>query len=551
MSRRIIFPAVTIIAILFVAAVFVSMYLVFRPSTTTITAISTDGQLTLAIPEEALPQHFDSHDVNITQLNQTDLPTELVELNFASLYSLEPGGTEFDAPVQISMTIDQIDQVVPLMVHFDGQSISLPENLQIKINPDQSATISGEIMSFSYIGLMTDIGWPVPVIVGMSDDLGTYFVGDEFVARADVTKVSSTQLSLGPIGRIEFGGYEVQIDPDSEAVFTLVDDPTITGQFSATTPISPEIFTSAPPLMKLAGDGYTEFRTFTCNAVGQGQITYQVQSDVTLKLETYSRSGFGSDYVEAFFNWLIAEEQNFIVSGEVASSVNCIEPIVNPEIPDLQVKDLKISTACGGIATFEGRIFGDISEIDYVQVMTQSNETDAVKHSTLFFPDDGFFSTIANLPPGDYEYHLIVIKHSGDALGQKLGDFTIEPCEESASTGTVEQEDSEPVEDIVDDSDNETTVIIPPDETETIIDDQEPPEDIVDDDDEESIETEDDEDETAQETTEDQGFVCCYDTNYPDAPYFWPFPGETCADYGAIQVDLPQSECVNDFLIGE
>jgi|GEM_PF-2455948 hypothetical protein len=52
------------------------------------------------------------------------------------------------------------------------------------------------------------------------------------------------------------------------------------------------------------------------------------------------------------------------------------------------------------------------------------------------------------------------------------------------------------------------------------------------------------------EAEEEYQFMCCYDPAYPDEPYFWPFPGDVCTDVpGAYEVNLPESECANDWLL--
>jgi hypothetical protein len=58
------------------------------------------------------------------------------------------------------------------------------------------------------------------------------------------------------------------------------------------------------------------------------------------------------------------------------------------------------------------------------------------------------------------------------------------------------------------------------------------------------------EEEVVVEDEEEFVYICCYDPNYPDEPYFIPFLGDRCEDFpGAYQVHIPESECANDWLI--
>ncbi len=84
---------------------------------------------------------------------------------------------------------------------------------------------------------------------------------------------------------------------------------------------------------------------------------------------------------------------------------------------------------------------------------------------------------------------------------------------------------------------------------------EEPVEEVIEEVVDESVEEIEDviEDEVSFDDEEDEEefvYICCYDPSYPDAPYFIPFLGDRCEDFpGAYQVNIPESECANDWLV--
>lgn len=292
--------------------------------------MSDDSKATLIVPKDALPKGVKYNNLSVRKLSGGEVPESISRFSHAAVYALEPSGIHFEKPVSLSIVYDNPGKIMPFLLHVDASGkASFPDNLVVEINRQKkTAVYTGEIQSFSFLSLMTQIGWPAMVSIGMDDDLGTYLVGESFPVKATVLKYGGWEDVIpGNVPTINLGSYQIMFGRNDAIYYTLIGDPKITGKFRAFgRAIKPKAYSDAPPLTQLSQLTHSSERWFTCAAGGEADITYSARAAVTIKSDVYINDNLISEAMSEFMNWISPEVKDFIVEDFLIAGVRCVVP---------------------------------------------------------------------------------------------------------------------------------------------------------------------------------------------------------------------------------
>ena len=195
---------------------------------------SDDGNMSVEIPDGALPDGVTVDDITITALGAEDLPGPLAGADVRSaFYALEPHGLEFDEPVLLTRRFDAADSGFDLTrgIPYSTLVTSDPEGETWDVPTDQELSLDGETVVVS--GWVEHFSFAFAfnggVYVGLSQSTITTTVGDPTTvtvaasgpdeARVDA-RIESVTSDDGIT--VDFGndGYEVFINCKEAGTFS-------------------------------------------------------------------------------------------------------------------------------------------------------------------------------------------------------------------------------------------------------------------------------------------------------------------------------------------
>jgi hypothetical protein len=115
---------------------------------------SNDEFAELIIPKDALPDGVDLVDISVTRVSEN-----LTENGTWIVYDLEPDGLVFTDEVLFNVTLDSVNDTMPLVFISNGTGISLVNNTRTKVDLENNTqTLSIPLTHFSKIFIRPDQG---------------------------------------------------------------------------------------------------------------------------------------------------------------------------------------------------------------------------------------------------------------------------------------------------------------------------------------------------------------------------------------------------------
>ncbi len=332
----------------FLAALYLMGYLPFgnEPEELNINDISiksNDETAELFIPKGALPGSVDLNDISITKVSnsQTENGTWIV-------YNLEPDGLEFTEEVLFNVTLESVNNTLPIVFISSSNGVDLVNNTFINNNLENSTqTVSIPLTHFSEIRLYG----PDAGAFSLDFDIPKYLWGAHgWTLSADVGEKINTVASFTFItNKLTFGvtgtGREIWVyqflDPyvryKGSWINAPSDDPEVE---NIITPVG--TFGGKPSSTKVGfkQTNTVEDDTFTFDAEGQSHLDYKAEVTASVKLTHYkSKSDYkdGKVYSSATYRnqkfvietkmWVSAYNPTLIVQG-----IYTTKHVNNPEI---------------------------------------------------------------------------------------------------------------------------------------------------------------------------------------------------------------------------
>ncbi|MFC2047008.1 hypothetical protein ACFLTK_01865 [Chloroflexota bacterium] len=117
---------------------------------------STDGMVTLYIPDEALPEEVKNSDIKMEPLNIYDLPDDMPELSedniTVAVMELGPNGLVFNEPITFQMTIPSQRDILYTVFHISSSGSEAVEDVSVEFNAEEKITlVTGKISHFSFL----------------------------------------------------------------------------------------------------------------------------------------------------------------------------------------------------------------------------------------------------------------------------------------------------------------------------------------------------------------------------------------------------------------
>lgn len=230
---------------------------------------SDDGNVTLAISRDALPEGVRAEDIKITSLGYDAMSAKPAKQDFLAGYEFQPDGLVFKKPVEVSFVLKNFDGgSIPLvdMVGTDGAEPLGHQRVKIDVQ-SKTASIAGEITHFSYSVLHRGF-----LAIKLSSP-GDHFVGDTFQVEG--------------IQSIEKRSYIFSSDVSQITSHTLVENPDVWGVASAhlpryrgdTTAVKPNSLLNFPATdSKIPENGELKsIGNLTCVEPGEAELGYVVR----------------------------------------------------------------------------------------------------------------------------------------------------------------------------------------------------------------------------------------------------------------------------------
>ncbi len=383
--------------------------------------VSPDGEVTLEIPSQALPKGVSNKDIHVRRLETGEIPGSISKFNTAAVYSLEPHGIIFTKPVSVSVAYNSVSNVMPFLLHFDGDTATVPRKMAVSVDyTNKKAVYSGYISSFSFLMLVTDIGWSAPLALELPEDLGTHMVGESFPVTASIVKFNASRRTFHDSApSIQVGSYEIIFGGDGEVVYSFTEDPKVTGRFNAIGPVEPKQYIDAPALSAVTGIVEEIERDFTCTEEGSALISYSLSAAVHIKSDLYTNFNLASDAVDTLLNWIASDDRDFVVNGKIAGTAKCVPPP-----PKLSSFPMIIS--CGGSVQFSGYI-DNAASVESVQITLLGQRGFVASDGGPLKKTDWYEITFA-VKPGTYKYEVLIRTKDSSKDIKETGKVTVEPC---------------------------------------------------------------------------------------------------------------------------
>lgn len=241
--------------------------------------ISDDGNVTLAIPKNVLPQGISTEDIRIKKLDYDAVPGKPSREDFIAAYEFQPDGLEFRKPIEVSFVLKNFAGAsVPTVDIASKNQIAPLTNQRVKIDAgSKTAFLSGEISHFSQAILRKSF-FAVQI-----NGPGDHFVGDTF----DVEVIHSIEKRM----------YVSTDDQFITRTRALIGNPEVRGKIGAwvhavpeaafpkiAEAVSPGSMDYFPPITAIPEGG--ELKTtaiFTC--VKPGSVEFIYESTIAAEVE--------------------------------------------------------------------------------------------------------------------------------------------------------------------------------------------------------------------------------------------------------------------------
>ena len=250
-----------IIVIILIAAAGAVWYFV-RQANPEFVVAAADGRATLKIQERLLPKGVKAEDIRITKID--DEADNKAKTRPLAVYRLEPDGTIFTEPVELTVKLDNFAPGgrVPMIMSLSGNTLE-PVESKFAIHASGGATLTGKLKHFSNIVITAGF-----ISAEFPPNLGQHYVGESFEFPITLYKHESNSI-------IEPNGMVVECELLADPVF-------MQGLFRAPEWIvTPALIPNMPAdNTTMTANKMTFTGKFTC--IRSGNIPFQIEYDAIL-----------------------------------------------------------------------------------------------------------------------------------------------------------------------------------------------------------------------------------------------------------------------------
>lgn len=223
---------------------------------------ASDGDVTLSIPEDALPDGVSPSDLKIESITPDDLAVSIEDAEVVAAFRLLPDGLVLSEPATVTLQMPAASAAGGLvLLHLTSEGLSPLGDVAITIDDaGEVATLQTTITHFSDLAALKTGFFTIEVSV----DKNTWKVGETFTA--------------GVLVRPTGAGFRVRSEGPAVG-FTVMDNVfTDGGSWSGNAPaITPDLVSDRPPLGNF-GTGYSNMQDFTCaEETTSVSVAYRIQ----------------------------------------------------------------------------------------------------------------------------------------------------------------------------------------------------------------------------------------------------------------------------------
>lgn len=237
---------------------------------------STDGSAELTLTDGALPTGQSVEDIRITKIEPSALPVTFENTVVRAAYTLEPDGVEFQKPVQIKVTLENVEEALAdlLLLQSDGTVEQVTDVVvEQDINKNQ-VVVAGTITHFSSLVVSN-----TPFGLTMTDP-GDHVVGESFWVKVRARVLEETWVMKSQLGDVGYTQQQTLEYPWKLAGFIV----------SSTKPqiVEPPKAADLPKEKQFAKDeSYQGEARFTCVKPGEGFLNYRVRLDYQIRIKNF------------------------------------------------------------------------------------------------------------------------------------------------------------------------------------------------------------------------------------------------------------------------
>lgn len=259
--------------------------------------ISGDGKVKMTIAREALPKGVAARDLRIETVSDQDEADVFV-------YKLMPDGLVLAQPATVTATFEDRGQVLPLALHYSGNSLVPLESVEVWLGGEENQTIiSAEMAHFSALVIL--LGYFDVGVTGPPDFVK---VGDFFPVRVKVRHTGKTQ--------------DYRLETGTETTTRVKPPWTVEGELTVEqtgTGVGPTRVANRPPLTQAKElTTVVAEETFFCQAeavsarvIFTGTLTGELESVFTVTAEEHDKGASDFRRVEPFEEKLRASSNLF------------------------------------------------------------------------------------------------------------------------------------------------------------------------------------------------------------------------------------------------
>lgn len=243
--------------------VFASLFLLTGCGSKVSTMESDDGEVTLEVPKDALPEGVELSDLSVTAVNGSE---------DAIVYELEPDGTQFSEDLTLTTTIDLKEGIIPEMYLVSNDKIEPIKEADIIIDQEKgTTTVKAKIPHFSRFVMREGARFSY----GAEATGG--FIGDPVAASASV----SFNYEPRTVQNSGHSPFTVNMVPESV---------TVRGTLSSDSKIfDPDrSFRDTPPLTTVYDTFTVPGDKYSCEKKGVGWIEFNLLFHYTDKIDGVS-----------------------------------------------------------------------------------------------------------------------------------------------------------------------------------------------------------------------------------------------------------------------
>jgi hypothetical protein len=257
--------------VIVILVIIVILIIVFIKQSDSIQSIkSEDGLLSMNIPESAMPNGVGLDDISIKMISSEDesFTNENGNSIVIARYDLQPNGTRFSSPIEISYTAIQRgeESALPLLIHEDDDLIEILTDVEIEYT-----NATGTVHMHTTIDSFSEVRVEDTPFFADSRGTGVYSIGSTFPVTIDIFRQKN------------YGSYDKRIrfnDRGTPYFGILTSDEWSVNEWTSEMvgdkeAITPSIINHPAREFKKTGEYIAITDWYTCNKLGDTELRFK------------------------------------------------------------------------------------------------------------------------------------------------------------------------------------------------------------------------------------------------------------------------------------